>query len=142
MLSDRSGASHQVVLTGLDDEHARLEVGGPHEVGLGELSHFWLGDFVMLWRPASSPVKALSAGMRGTEVRWLRQSLQRLAHVESSAPVSDVFDAELTGLVREFQRQHQLSVDGIAGPQTQIALAAAVAGPDVPLLSAADTHGG
>jgi general secretion pathway protein A len=142
MLSDPSGSSHQVVLTGLDDEHARLDLGGPHSVGLGELSHFWLGDFVMLWRPASSPVKALSAGMRGADVRWLRQSLERLAHLEPSAPASDVFDAELTGLVREFQRQHQLSVDGIAGRETQIALAAAVAGPGVPLLSAADSHGG
>jgi general secretion pathway protein A len=142
MLSDLGGSSHQVVLTGLDDEHARLDLGGQHAVGLGELSHFWLGDFLMLWRPASSPVKALAAGMRGAEVRWLRQSLQHLAHLESSAPVSDVFDAELTGLVREFQRQHQLSVDGIAGRETQIALASAVAGPDVPLLSAAGTHGG
>ncbi|HXB17816.1 MAG TPA: AAA family ATPase [Steroidobacteraceae bacterium] len=142
MLSDSSGSSHQVVLTGLDDEHARLDLGGPQSVGLGELTHFWLGDFVMLWRPASSPVKALSAGMRGAEVRWLRQSLQRLAHLESGAPASDVFDAELTALVREFQRQHQLSVDGIAGRETQIALAAAVAGPGVPLLSAADSHGG
>jgi general secretion pathway protein A len=142
MLSDSGGSSHQVVLTGLEDEHARIDLAGTHAVSLGELSHFWLGDFVMLWRPASSPVKALSPGMRGAEVRWLRQSLQRLAHVDSSAPVSDVFDAELTGLVREFQRQHQLSVDGIAGRETQIALAGAVAGPDVPLLSAADIHGG
>ena len=142
MLSDSGGGSHQVVITGLDDEHARLDLGGPQAVGLGELSHFWLGDFLMLWRPASSPVKSLSAGMRGAEVRWLRQSLEHLAHVESSAPVSDVFDAELTGLVRDFQRQHQLSVDGIAGRETQIALAGAVAGPGVPLLSAGDTHGG
>ena len=142
MLSDSAGSSHQVVLTGLDDEQARIDLGGTHAVSLGELSHYWLGDFVMLWRPASSPVKALSAGMRGAEVRWLRQSLQHLAHADSTTPVSDVFDAELTGLVREFQRQHQLSVDGIAGRETQIALAGAVAGPDVPLLSAANTHGG
>ena len=140
MLSDGAGGSPQVVLTGLDDEHAQLELGGAHAIGLGELSHFWLGDFVMLWRPANSPVKALSAGMRGADVRWLRQSLQHLAHADSNAPVSDVFDAELTGLVREFQRRHQLSVDGIAGLQTQIALAGAVAGPDVPILAA--THGG
>jgi general secretion pathway protein A len=142
MLSDDAGANHQVVLTGLDDEHARLELGGSHAVGIGELSRYWLGDFVLLWRPVNSPVRTLSAGMRGAQVRWLRQSLRRLAHVESDAPVSDVFDAELTALVRAFQRQHQLSVDGIAGLQTQIALASAVAGPGVPLLSSADTHGG
>jgi general secretion pathway protein A len=142
MLSDGAGGNPQVVLTGLDDERARVDLGGVQSVSLGELSHFWLGDFVMLWRPASSPVKALSAGMRGAEVRWLRQSLEQLAHVESTAPVSDVFDAELAGLVRDFQRRHQLSVDGIAGLQTQIALAGAIAAPGVPLLSAADTHGG
>jgi general secretion pathway protein A len=142
LLSDSAGTSHQVVLTALDDEQARIELGGTRSVGIGELSHFWLGDFVMLWRPASSPVKALSAGMRGAEVRWLRQSLRHLHGLAADAPVSDVFDAELTGWVRDFQRQHQLAVDGIAGVRTQIALASAVGGPDTPLLSAADTHHG
>jgi general secretion pathway protein A len=142
LLSDSAGTSHQVVLSALDDEQARIELGGARSVGIGELSHFWLGDFVMLWRPASSPVKALSAGMRGAEVRWLRQSLQRLQGLSVETPVSDVFDAELTGWVRDFQRRHQLAVDGIAGVRTQIALASAVGGPDTPLLSAADTHHG
>jgi len=142
LLNDGSGASHQVVLTRLDDEHAQLELGGPQTVSLGELSRYWLGDFVMLWRPPSSPVKSLSPGMRGEQVRWLRQSLEKLHGGHVSMPVSDVFDAELTSLVREFQRQHQLTVDGIAGVQTQIALASAVAGAEAPLLSAVDTHGG
>jgi hypothetical protein len=44
--------------------------------------------------------------------------------------------------VRDFQRQHQLTVDGIAGVQTQIALAGAIAGPDTPLLSAVENHHG
>src|SRR5213082_2854615 len=144
MLSDGAGTSHQVVLTALDEEQARIELGGTRSVGLGELSHFWLGDFVMLWRPASSPVKALSAGMRGAEVRWLRRSLQRLHGVADNAPVSDLFDTELAGWVRDFQRRHQLVVDGIAGVRTQIAVAGALGAPDTPLLSAVDTdhHGG
>jgi general secretion pathway protein A len=143
LLTDAAGGAHQVVLTGLDDEHAHLELGAaPQAVPLGELSRYWMGDFVMLWRPASSPVKALSAGMRGTDVRWLRQSLQQLHGQHSDAVVSDVFDEGLTREVREFQRQHQLSVDGIAGLQTQIALAGAVAGPNGPLLFTANTHGG
>jgi general secretion pathway protein A len=142
LLHDATGATHQVVLTALDDEQARLDLGGTQPVSLGELSRYWLGDFVMLWRPASSPVKALSSGMRGAQVRWLRESLQRLHGVQGDAPVSDLFDAELAGEVREFQRVHQLAVDGIAGVQTQIALASAVAGADSPLLSVADTHHG
>jgi general secretion pathway protein A len=142
LLLNDGGSTHQVVLTALDDEQARLELGGPRRVGLGELSHYWLGDFVMLWRPGSSPVKSLSAGMRGTQVRWLRESLQQLRGTAGDAPVSDVFDDELASLVRDFQRRHQLAVDGIAGVQTQIALASALASPGAPLLSSADTHHG
>ena len=142
LLTDSAGNSHQVVLTALDDEQARLELGGARTVGLGDLSHYWLGDFVMLWRPAGSPVKALSAGMRGAQVRWLRESLQHLHGQRAPTPVSDLYDADLAGQVRDFQRQHQLAVDGIAGIQTQIALASAVAGPEVPLLSVAETHNG
>ncbi len=143
LLTDSSGASHQVVLSALTDDAARLDLGGVHSVGLGELSRYWLGDFVMLWRPANSPVKPLSAGMRGEQVRWLRQSLEHLRGGGGAAtPVSDVFDADLTAQVRDFQRAHQLAVDGIAGVQTQIALASAVATPGTPLLSAIETHHG
>jgi len=143
MLNDDGGASHQVVLTRLDDEHARIELGGAHhEIGIGELSRYWFGDFVMLWRPATSQVKSLSPGMRGADVRWLRESLQHVRGEHSDGPVNDVFDTDLGNLVRDFQRQHRLTVDGIAGVQTQIALASAVAGSDTPLLYVADNHGG
>jgi general secretion pathway protein A len=143
MLNDDAGASHQVVLTALDDEHASIQLGGAiHEVSIGELSRYWFGDFVMLWRPGTSQVKALSQGMRGDDVRWLRQSLQRVEGAHSDGPVSDVFDADLSKLVRDFQRQHRLTVDGIAGVQTQIVLASAVAPADSPFLYLADAHGG
>ena len=94
-----------------------MQLGGNQAVGLGEFSHYWLGDFVMLWRPANSPVKPLSTGMRGAEVRWLRQSLDQLRGMKIDAQASDVFDADLAAQVRDFQRQHQLAVDGIAGLQ-------------------------
>jgi len=143
VLSDNSGASHQVVLTALDDEHAVVQLGGSsHDVSIGELSRYWFGDFVMLWRPGTSQVKSLSQGMRGDDVRWLRQSLQRVEGEHSDGPVSDVFDENLSKLVRDFQRQHRLTVDGIAGVQTQIVLASAVAPPDSPSLYLADAHGG
>jgi general secretion pathway protein A len=143
MLNDDSGTAHQVVLTALDDDHASVQLGGAaHEVSIGELSRYWFGDFVMLWRPGTSQVKSLAQGMRGDDVRWLRQSLQRVEGMRSDGPVSDVFDADLGKLVRDFQRQHRLTVDGIAGVQTQIVLASAVAPADTPLLFLADAHGG
>jgi general secretion pathway protein A len=143
LVNDDAGNSHQVVLTRLDDEHARIELGGTtHDIGIGELSRYWFGDFVMLWRPGTSQVKSLSPGMHGADVRWLRESLQHVRGEHSDGPVSDVFDTDLANLVRDFQRQHRLTVDGIAGVQTQIALASAVAGSDAPLLYVADIHGG
>jgi peptidoglycan hydrolase-like protein with peptidoglycan-binding domain len=143
LVNDDAGESHQIVLTHLDDEHARIELGGAaHEVKIGELLRYWAGDYVMLWRPGTSQVKALSPGMHGPDVRWLRESLQHVRGEHSDGPVSDQFDTELANLVRDFQRQHRLTVDGIAGVQTQIALASAVAGTGAPLLYVADTHGG
>jgi general secretion pathway protein A len=135
MLTDAAGASHEVVLTGLDGEHADIELGhASHQVGDGELSRYWMGDYVMLWRPEASPVQTLSAGMRGAGVRRLRRSLEKLAGVADPGP-SDVYDASLASLVRRFQRQHRLTVDGIAGVETQVVLAAALASPGSPLLS-------
>ena len=144
LLKDDSGTKHQVVLAGLDDEHARIDIAGQtHELSIGELSRYWFGDFVMLWRPGTQTVKPLTVGMRGDEVRWLRQSLERLqGGAAAAATVSDVFDTELSHLVMDFQRQHRLAVDGIAGVQTQMVLASAVAGSDSPLLSANISHGG
>jgi general secretion pathway protein A len=144
LLKDDSGTKHQVVLAGLDDERARIDLAGQtHELAIGELSRYWFGDFVVLWRPGTQIVKPLSVGMHGDEVRWLRQSLERLQGVTATqATVSDIFDTELSHLVMDFQRQHRLSVDGIAGIQTQMVLASAVAGSDSPLLSANISHGG
>jgi general secretion pathway protein A len=143
LVNDDGDGSHQIVLTHLDDEHARIQLGGTaHEIKIGELLRYWNGDYVMLWRPGTSQVKALSPGMRGPDVRWLRESLQHVRGEHSDGAVSDVFDTELGNLVRDFQRQHRLTVDGIAGVQTQIALASAVAGTGAPLLYVADTHGG
>lgn len=143
MLSDAGGAAYQVVLTGLTDEGAQIDLGGARrEVSIAELSRYWLGDFVLLWRPGTRGVKPLSLGMRGDDVRWLRESLQRAQGLEAAQSASDLFDADLSRLVMDFQRQHRLTVDGIAGVQTQLVLNSALAGPDTPLLSPPTTHGG
>jgi general secretion pathway protein A len=143
LLNDEGGVAHQVVLTNLGDESAKVDLGGQrHEVGIGELGRLWFGDFVMLWRPGTSRVKPLSVGMRGDEVRWLRQSLQQATGAPPELAASDVFDTQLSDLVKDFQKRNQLTVDGIAGVQTQIVLASAVAAPDSPVLRSELPHGG
>jgi len=141
MLSDDGGAPHQVVLTALDDEHARIELGGAHNIGIGELSRYWFGDFVLLWHPDTHASKPLTLGMRGEDVRRLRQHLQHLEGIKSSDPPSDVFDAQLGELVRQFQRKHRLAVDGVAGRETMVVLNGAIASPSSPLLQPPPVNG-
>ena len=122
-LTDDVGRSHQVLLTGLDDERARIDLGGEQrEVSISAMSRYWFGDFLLLWRPPLAVVKALAPGMRGEDVRWLRDSLRAAQGLPAAPPGNDVYDDELVQLVQDFQRQHRLAVDGVAGVQTQIAL--------------------
>jgi general secretion pathway protein A len=136
MLNDDEGAPHQVVLSSLGNETGRIELGETsHDVSIAELARYWLGDYVLLWKPVTTTVRNLSLGMRGDEVRWLRRSLLELRGAQGEDPPSDVFDAELGRLVMEFQRRNRLSVDGVAGLQTQIVLNGALPGDGTPLLS-------
>jgi general secretion pathway protein A len=122
-LTDDVGRTHQVVLTGLSDEQATLDLGGEaREVSITALSRYWFGDFLLLWRPPLAVVKSLAPGMRGDDVRWLRESLRAAQGLPAVPAGSDLYDEELTRLVQEFQRQNRLTVDGVAGVQTQIAL--------------------
>jgi general secretion pathway protein A len=122
-LTDDVGRTHQVVLTGLSDEQATLDLGGEsREVSITALSRYWFGDFLLLWRPPLAVVKALAPGMRGDDVRWLRESLRAAQGLPAAPAGSDFYDEELTRLVQDFQRQHRLNADGVAGVQTQIVL--------------------
>jgi general secretion pathway protein A len=142
MLSDDAGIEHQLVLSQLDDQHATVELGGQHEpVSIIELSKYWYGDYMLLWRPRVAGGKELSLGMRGDDVGWLRHSLEKVRGLEPSTDGADVYDEKLARLVEEFQRQHRLTVDGIAGMQTQIALDTALADPATPFLRAPTAPG-
>jgi general secretion pathway protein A len=138
MLSDDSGAGSQVVLRGLHEDTAQLQIGAQTAtVSVAELAHYWFGDFVLLWHPGTRDVRDLSEGMHGSLVRRLREQLGRWRGNDGgdgNLASSDAFDGDLMQLVEQFQRAHRLTVDGVAGIETQVALDAALAGPDSPLL--------
>lgn len=132
---DSQGRGHQLVLAGLDDEQARVDLGGAQrQIGIGDLSRAWFGDYVLLWKPASGASQPLALGSRDARVRWLRDSLRRVNGLPAEEAGSDRFDQSLVTLVEEFQRRNRLAVDGIAGVQTQVALDAALNDATTPFL--------
>jgi general secretion pathway protein A len=142
-LVDSAGAPHQVVLAGLERDGAKLLMGGEEaRVPIAELADYWFGEFLVLWRPQAGAQRPLRAGMRGEDVRWLRQGLEQLGGLPASTAMQDYFDAELERLVENFQRSRRLAVDGVAGLQTQLVLDSALGQPGTPTLAQADTQAG
>jgi general secretion pathway protein A len=139
-LSDDQGVAHQVVVTAVNEVSASLMLGGKlQEVSLASLSRYWNGDFLLLWRPKVKGQRALSVGMRGSEIYWIRSSLARLAGKTLPTKTNNVFDDGLAAQLSDFQRAHRLNADGMAGLQTQIALDAAVSNDGSPSLNASSS---
>jgi general secretion pathway protein A len=135
MLGQGGIAEHQVVLTGIGNDAVVLQLGNRSaQVAIADLSLYWFGDCVLLWHPLTPPVAELRPGMHGPAVRALRTQLLQASGTPPQGPQSAQFDGDLSKLVEDFQREHHLTVDGIAGIETQLILDAAVAAPGSPLL--------
>lgn len=122
-LIDDAGNAHQVVVAGLNEGNATVSLRSRQQpVSVASISRYWYGDYLVLWRPQVPTQSALSAGMQGDGVRWLRDNLNVVQGRNPKGVTSDYYDEELVRMVEDFQRQHRLNVDGIAGVQTQIVL--------------------
>ena len=142
-LTDDRGQRHRVVVSGLDDKNATLILGEHNEtVAIDDLSRDWFGEFTVVWKPKTPRTRSLALGMQGDEVRWLRRSLNALRGGASDPEHADVYDEELAIAVQNFQRDHRLTVDGIAGVQTQVMLDTALAEPGSPVLISNGLRGG
>ncbi len=137
-LSDPVGGRHQVVLVGLDEEHAALDVGGEEvRIPRAEVEAHWLGDFLLLWRPPPEGSELLRLGSAGADVLWLRAQLARAggdASLSSGGARSLRYDEALRERVVRFQTARGLRPDGIAGEQTLVHLTTATGDHSVPVL--------
>lgn len=135
MLGEGGVPSHQVVLTGVGADAVMLQMGARTvQVPISDLSLYWYGDCVLLWRPSTPPVAELRIGMRGPAVRSLRTQLLQAEGTPVTSVQSSLFDVDLSQLVEAFQRAHHLTVDGIAGLETQLILDGVLAVPGTPML--------
>jgi general secretion pathway protein A len=78
------------------------------------------GTFEILWQPDSILPREIGLSSSLAKVQWLENSL---AHVnQRRARLLTQFDSELEQQLMQFQRQHGLKPDGIAGNQTLVQL--------------------
>jgi general secretion pathway protein A len=129
------GAEHPVIVSSLGYDHALiLANGNHHELPLAELSYYWFGDHLLLWRPGDAPGRDLAPGADDPGVHWLRATLAQLEGRTETQDASTTYDDALEQRVRAYQRAHQLTVDGIVGARTQVAMLAELKLPNTPSL--------
>ena len=142
-LTDDQGRPHSVLLSALTQRAATLALGAKIEiVPLAALAQSWFGEFTVAWKPKILPLRELSEGMSGPDVRWLRRSLNALRGTAADPAHDDIYDKDLTAAVRAFQQTERLPVDGIAGYLTQVVLDSALADPKSPRLAPATRRRG
>ena len=126
-----------ILVLGQDDytAHALLEGAGPHKVHVdvagqsialprSELSRFWTGEFVAVWRVPVTIEAALRRGDAGPAVAWAKQGLHLLDGGSGGESGPAYFDAEMEERVRKLQLAYAIQADGIIGPETLFALSA------------------
>ena len=126
-----------VLLHSLDQEYALLDLGDGKSASmpLAWLSRHWEGDFEILWQPPPGGDTLISRRSAKHYVHWLRQTLSRIPGYDSGDPSSGAFDDGLKAEILRFQRHYGLTLDGLVGPETLIALNTAAALPGIPRLS-------
>jgi len=122
---DKLKQSH-IVVTQLQEQRASLEIAGKtQELSTSEISEYWQGQFLILWKPPELPVKTLKVGMTGAPILWLRQQLDAIEGKKyNPATAAPRFDNALKNRLIHFQQQQGLTADGTAGDSTLLALSA------------------
>lgn len=124
-----------VVLQQIDGDQVTLEVDGEVlQVPRAELERRWYGAYRLLWKKPPSGNILLWPGMRGADVRWLRERLTRVSGREAATADPALYDESLVSQVRALQSEHGLDADGFAGPHTLIVLNNLLADPEIPHL--------
>ncbi len=134
-LTDRLGTPHYVVVAGMDDQSAQLQIDGQRRrIARQVLDRYWFGHFLVLWHPPRPDTITLEPGMFNRDVAWLRESLTRIRNLSIEGAIDNHYDAKLQEQVTRYQQSQQLTADGIVGPLTFIALQNDLADPSSPRL--------
>lgn len=113
------------VLLGADARRARLWLGNRRiDVDRVDLQSAWGGAYAALWRGPDALAEPIQAGSGGPAVAWLHTRLPL-----AQDGLTHAYDAAMIQAVRSAQLARGLPADGVAGPETLMALAGDDAGP-------------
>lgn len=115
------------VLKAVGPRQVTIELGGESlTLPRSLIELHWLGDYRVLWRAPEWVPVTLRSGDHGPGVAWLRERLAAAEvqeGLEGPTGLGEDFDADLERRLRRLQIRLGLVADGIAGPETQMALA-------------------
>ena len=134
--------TRHVALIGLNGNIATIAIGdGTYSFPLQVLDRIWDGSFILIWKSPFDAIR-LPLGMRGTEIAWIRQTLDAYEGKPASNSPSDLFDDALKKRILDFQKSQLLIKDGRIGPETLVRLSIALDLHKVPMLSRYPYEGG
>ncbi len=135
LLSAPDGRWITVLMASVHDDLVDLEIDGkPVQFPRAEVERYWQGKYRLVWRITPGNRIALYQGQSNGDVRWLKENLEAVMGVRLDGSPS-LYSAALLELVRQFQLKQGLLPDGVAGPETLIALNSLINREGVPRLT-------
>jgi len=129
-------SSHAVIIAVGNDNKVKIQLFDQQLLAdKSWILQHWTGAFTLLWQPPVGFNRYLRLGERSMAVSELSSMLNLYYQLPNTAV--NTFDPVLAQLVRRFQRDQQLTVDGIAGAKTLLKLQIATARQGQSLLSKA-----
>jgi general secretion pathway protein A len=123
------------LLTGIHQGQPVLRFSQDVVLPLNDVLSLWNGYYLILWQPPHPDLIRLTPRQISDAVPWLRQQMDAIDGSHETAKHPLFFDNALKARVMRFQRQHQLTADGVVGRRTIIHLDNATGASDSPHLT-------
>lgn len=117
-----AGEKRYALLTGIRQSQALAQMYGKLEFPLTDVLKNWNGHYLILWKSPRPGMKGIYPDYSSSHVLWLRQQLNTVNGTQDLSNNPQFFDKSLKKQVVNFQHQHHLFEDGIAGARTIIYL--------------------
>lgn len=121
-LITKSKMQAYATLIAIDNNQAVLSHNGKiTTLPLSLIGEIWTGDFIFIWQPVEFYTAPFSEDYNGPIVKWLAQQFSEIDGQENLL-ADQTFNAALSQRVKIFQKNNQLTADGVVGLKTLLKL--------------------